>query len=243
MGAGPKRAVKRPDEQWASSTWFRVTREASTEEAHPSSQSEAGLASRGPRSSIEPSAGLPYAAVMVRCIMAVAVTTVMLAGVGSAQAAAPATVSGTLGGATLPKSGDGVAFVRAMSLTDLSIVAATRVARNGRYALKLPKGDYALTSTLVRRGAALLQTSVPVRLRAGQRVKQPLSLKRRRRRRRRSASGREAAASTSTATTTPEPRSHSTSSAVRSAAIGTCSTKASPTSSRSTWRRLPRPAR
>ena len=98
---------------------------------------------------------------------------------GSARAAGPATVSGTLGGATLPKAGDGVASVRATSLTDLSIVAATRVARNGRYTLKLPKGDYALTSTLVRRGGALLQTGIPVRLRAGQRVKQPLSLKRR----------------------------------------------------------------
>ena len=96
---------------------------------------------------------------------------------GSAQAAGPATVSGTLTGARLPKAADGGAFVTATSLKDWSIVGATRVGPGGRYTLKLPKGDYALSSTLVRR-AATQQNAFPVRLRAGQRLRQPLTLKR-----------------------------------------------------------------
>ncbi len=120
---------------------------------------------------------------MRRCLMALAVSAVLW-GAGVAQAANSATVSGTLTGARLPKAADGGAFVTAVSLKDWSIVGATRVAPSGRYTLKVPKGDYALSSTLVSR-VATLQNAFPVRLRAGQRLRRPLTLKRTKKKRKR----------------------------------------------------------
>ncbi|HEY5143963.1 MAG TPA: hypothetical protein VII98_10720 [Solirubrobacteraceae bacterium] len=122
---------------------------------------------------------------MRRCLLAMLAALAVFAGAGPARAASPATVSGTLSGAQLPKPADGVALVSAESLTDWSIVGAARVGRGGRYTLKLPTGNYALSSTLVRRGAAAPpQNAFPVHLRAGQRLKQPLTLKRAKKRKR-----------------------------------------------------------
>ncbi len=114
----------------------------------------------------------------------------VLAGAGVAQASSPATVTGTLGGAKLPRAADGVALVRATSLIDWSIAGTARVPRGGRYTLKLPKGDYALSAVVVRRDAAPLQNAMPVRLRPGMRLKQPLTLKRARKKRKRAGARR-----------------------------------------------------
>lgn len=110
------------------------------------------------------------------------------AGVGAplpAQAAKPAIVKGTLGGAKLPKASAGVAGVRAVAIDTMAVRDADRVNRKAAYDLRVPAGKYALVTSIVQRGAAAKTVlSGVIRTRAGRTRKLKLSAKKAKRRKR-----------------------------------------------------------
>ena len=102
-------------------------------------------------------------------------------GIASADAgAAPiGTVSGTLKGVSVPPASRGAVVLTALRLDRGTIGGARRVGRSGAYTLRLAPGPYALFGTVVDRTAtAVATTRGPlVSLRAGQRRKVPLRLR------------------------------------------------------------------
>jgi hypothetical protein len=114
-----------------------------------------------------------------RCV-ALAVFVVLLGTVASDAAASPiGTVSGTLKGVSVPPANRGAVVLTALRLDRGTVGAARRVGRSGAYTLRLPPGPYALFGIVVDRTAtATVSTRGPlVSLRAGQRRKVPLRLR------------------------------------------------------------------
>lgn len=99
------------------------------------------------------------------------------------SAAGASTISGHVGGGTLPRTGAGVASVRAVHAKTLVIVAAAKV-RSGRYSLKVPAGGYLLfaaTTPFRGRKAGVDLAVGRVAVRAGRRRTLKVSLRKRRR--------------------------------------------------------------
>ena len=97
-------------------------------------------------------------------------------------AASASTISGHVGGGTIPSAGKGFASVRAVNAGTLVIAAAGKV-KSGRYSLKVPAGGYLLyAATTPFRGKAGVDLAVGrVSVRSGKRRTLRLSLKKRRR--------------------------------------------------------------
>jgi hypothetical protein len=120
--------------------------------------------------------------------LGVAATAVLLAAVSAPPSgAATVKLSGTLGGATLPRPAAGVSLVQALNVGNGTLAAADEVDRRGRYALKVPPGPYALVggSVFFKRGLPTLKLVGALRARAGKPRRLPLSLRPFRRRTRR----------------------------------------------------------
>jgi hypothetical protein len=76
--------------------------------------------------------------------LGVAAAAVGMAVAAPASQAADVKLSGTLGGAKLPKASAGVSLVRAMNLSDGTIAASQFLSRRGRFSFKVPPGPYGL---------------------------------------------------------------------------------------------------
>lgn len=115
---------------------------------------------------------------------ALLVLALLLAGAPAALAARPATLTGTLTGARLPRAGRGVVPVRAVRLADGRVVAGDYANARGRFSLKAPGGAYALLASVITpRGSRPLQRVVAfARARGGRRVGVRATLRRSRRR-------------------------------------------------------------
>jgi hypothetical protein len=112
--------------------------------------------------------------------VALAVLGALLGAAATTATASPmGTVSGTLKGVSVPPASRGAVVLTALRLDRGTVGGARRVGRSGAYTLRLPPGPYALFGTVVDRTAtATVSTRGPlVSLRAGQRRKVPLRLR------------------------------------------------------------------
>jgi hypothetical protein len=119
--------------------------------------------------------------------LAFAVVLVLCASAPAAQATAPATVSGKLRGAKLPRAGDGRTVVWAMRIPDGRVLAGTSARSSGRFTLKPPGGSYAIVAAVVPergRGNPLVRVADFVTAKAGKRRTIRPTLKRRHKRKR-----------------------------------------------------------
>jgi hypothetical protein len=107
---------------------------------------------------------------------------------GDAAAAPVGTVSGKLKGVSVPPASRGAVMLMAQRLDRGTVGGARRIGRSGAYTLRLAPGPYALFGTVVDRTAtATVSTRGPlVSLRAGQRRKIPLRLRKPKYRRKKS---------------------------------------------------------
>ena len=106
----------------------------------------------------------------------------------AAQAATPATVTGKLTGAKLPRAGQGRVVVWALHLPDGLVTAGTTASASGRFTLKLRAGDYAILAAVVPRsgrGNALVRVADFVTAKAGKRRTIKPTLKKRHKRKKR----------------------------------------------------------
>ena len=113
-----------------------------------------------------------------------ALALVVAVAVAAPSVAGASTISGHVGGGTVPAAGKGFASVRAVQAKTLVITAVGKV-RSGRYSLKVPAGGYLLfaATTPFRGRKAGVDLGVGrVAVRAGKRKTLKVSLKKRRRR-------------------------------------------------------------
>src|SRR5262249_6706519 len=114
------------------------------------------------------------------------VLAMLLTGAPAAIAATPATLTGKLTGATLPRAGKGVVPVYAVRLSDGRVVAGAYASASGRFTLRPPAGSYALLAALIplrSSHAPVERVADFVTAKAGKRVTLKPTLKKRKKKR------------------------------------------------------------